>query len=196
MCDATQCDSVDEQELTSDFAPSDLADGRGRGDWCSRYTDPRAQRGIRFEATYLVVLLIGIPICMVVLWFDYPKYWVGLSDDKYDPVLRYGIAWLGGILGGTLFAAKWLYHSVAKQGWHMDRRLWRIFTPHISGGLAFVVVALVSSGLFTIFDRQAFDSLSSVAGAAFLVGYFSDSAIAKLTEIAQILFGATQERDS
>jgi hypothetical protein len=57
--------------------------------------------------------------------------------------------------------------------------------------LAFAVVALVSSGIFRVFDSGATNSKSLVVGVAFLVGYFSDSAVAKLTEIAETLFGAS-----
>ncbi len=126
---------------------------------------------------------------MLALWLDLPNKWMGLSQQKYGSVLKYGLAWLGGTLGGTLFDLKWLYHSIAKQWWHLDRRLWRFFTPHISGGLAFAMIALISSGLFRVFDATATKSCSVVVAVSFLVGYFSDSAIAKFTEIADILFG-------
>ena len=107
-------------------------------------------------------------------------------------LLVYSLAWLGGTFGGTMFDIKWLYHSVAKQIWHQDRRLWRVFTPHISGGLAFVVVALISSGLLRVFDRYATESKSLVFGLAFLVGYFSDNSIAKLAEVAGTIFGSVR----
>src|SRR5206468_4257753 len=126
------------------------------------------------------------------LWLEYPKSWFGISDQKYQPILRYGMAWLAGMLGGTLFGIKWLYHTVARQIWNMDRRLWRLFTPHISAGLAFAMIAVVSSGLLRLFDRQALRSPSMVVGLAFLVGYFSDSAAAKLAEIAETLFGTSR----
>jgi hypothetical protein len=90
---------------------------------------------------------------------------------------------------------KWLYHSVARGSWHLDRRLWRIFTPHISGGLSFFVLALISSGALRIFDRKATESFALVVGLGFLVGYFSDSAIAKLTELAETLFGTIRAKE-
>jgi hypothetical protein len=37
------------------------------------------------------------------------------------------------------------------------------------------------------------DKNNAVFGVSFLIGYFSDSAIAKLTEIANTIFGATQK---
>jgi hypothetical protein len=177
-----------------EFGQSDPTDGRALRDWESKYPE-RAVQAIWREAKYLGLLLFLVPLAILVLWLDYPKQLLRLTDAKYQPILKYGIAWLSGVLGGTLFDLKWLYHSVARQLWHSDRHLWRIFTPHISGGLAFAVVALVSSGLLSIFDRKAIDSLSLVVGIAFLVGYFSDSAIAKLTEIAETLFGASRAKE-
>jgi hypothetical protein len=109
--------------------------------------------------------------------------------------LKYALSWGAGTLGGTLFAIKWLYHTVARQLWHMDRRLWRLFTPHISGGLAFGVTALIASGVIRIFDKNATNSYALLVGFGFLVGYFSDSAIAKLSEVADTLFGTSRSKE-
>jgi hypothetical protein len=189
---------IDEPSRTASnpaaFAPADPTDNRKPLDWQSKYP-PDAWRYIKLEGAYLFLLLAAVPTVLLVLWLDAPKYWFGLSDAKYTPILKYCLAWMGGLLGGTLFSLKWLYHSVAKQIWHLDRRPWRAFTPHISGGLAFAVTALVSSGIFRVFDREATTSKSLVLGVAFLVGYFSDSAIAKLNEIANTLFGASRARE-
>jgi hypothetical protein len=177
-----------------DFAPYDLSDGREPLDWKSKYP-LEALKSIRLEAGYLFGLLFLVPLLMLLFWLDYPKRLLSLTDDKYEPILRYSIAWLAGVLGGTLFDIKWLYHSVAHKTWHLDRRLWRFFTPHLSGGLAFAMITLVSSGMVRVFDRQAMHSRALVVGVAFLVGYFSDSAIAKLSEIAQTLFGSTHAHE-
>jgi hypothetical protein len=177
-----------------DFAPDDPTDGRELLDWRSKYNDPCARRAIGFEAAYLAVLLLSTPVAILILWLEYPKHWLGLDDQVYKPILKYGLAWLSGVLGGTLFHVKWLYHTVAHKIWHLDRRLWRLFTPHLSGGLAFGFVVLMSSGLLRVFDRQALESPSLVVGIAFLAGYFSDTAAAKLREIAETLFGASHKK--
>ena len=100
-------------------------------------------------------------------------------------------AWLGGMLGGALFSIKWFYHSVAKGIWNADRIFWRLFTPHVSGGLGAVFVTLCASGMLVVFDKKAFSSVWICFGLAFLVGYFSDHAVAKLSEVAQTLFGTS-----
>ena len=131
---------MSEQSKLAAFGQSDPTDNRKLGDWRSRYDDPEARHWIRVEASYLGALLLLAPVGIVVLWLGRPKTWLGLTDERYVIVVRYGLAWLAGVLGGTLYAAKWLYHTVARQLWHLDRRIWRLFTPHISGGLAFVIV--------------------------------------------------------
>jgi hypothetical protein len=186
---------VSEPTRAPDFAPADLTDGRKPLEWQSKYADPAARRGICLEACYLAFLLFGAPAAILLLWLEYPKLWLGLSAQKYQPLLTYGLAWLSGVLGGTLFDIKWLYHSVAKMSWHRDRRLWRLFAPHISGGLAFAVVALISSGMLRVFDHRAIESQSLVVGIAFLVGYFSDGAAAKLAQVADTLFGVPRSTE-
>jgi hypothetical protein len=119
---------------------------------------------------------------------------LNLSDKRYATFALYCYAWLGGSLGGTLFDLKWLYHSVGKGLWHVERRLWRILIPHISGGHAFAVIVLISSGIFRIFDATTLSRAPVVVGIGFLVGYFSDSAIGKLNEIANTLFGSSGKR--
>lgn len=162
-----------EREGASAFGQADPTDGRKRYQWKSGYDDPAARKEIRIEASYLGVLLFALPLVMLLLWLEYPKHLIHLSDQKYRPIVKYGFSWASGSLGGTLFDVKWLYHSVARGRWHMDRRLWRIFTPLISGGLSFFVLALVASGGLRIFDSRATDSLSVVIGLGFLVGRFA-----------------------
>ena len=179
----------------SAFGQSDPTDNRERYDWKSRYDDPIAQKEIRSEWIYLAFLLFAFPAVMAIFWIGYPKRWLNLTDGQYRPVIKYVFAWISGSLGGVLFDLKWLYHSVARGLWHLDRRLWRIFTPHISGALSFFFLALVASGALRIFDGRATDSLSLVMGFGFMVGYFSDSAVAKLTEVAETLFGTIRAKE-
>ena len=85
---------------------------------------------------------------------------------------------------------KWLYHSVAKEMWHIDRAPWRYLMPHISGGLAFGTIATLNS----IMATEAGSAMSGTKAIAmgFLVGFFSDNAVAKLAEVADTLLGPTR----
>jgi hypothetical protein len=175
---------------------SDPTDNRALLDWKSRYPD-EANRHIRYEAIYLGFLLAVGPVLMLLLTCEIPhRFWVLLGPQNGRAFTTYGLAWLGGMLGGTLYAIKWLYHVVARELWNQDRRLWRLFTPHISGGFAFAIVALIASGIMKVLDARATNSHSEVIGIAFLVGYFSDSAVAKLSEIAETLFGQGKPQGS
>ena len=183
------------RDSLSAFGQADPTDGRERYDWKSKYSDPIPKKEIFREKLYLGTLLFGYPAVMVCFWLGYPNHTLQLSDQRYTTLVRYVFAWCSGSLGGVLFAVKWLYHSVARGSWHLDRRPWRMFTPHISGVLASVTLALVTSGWLRIFDREATNPLAAVVGLGFLVGYFSDSAIAKLAEIAETLFGTSRARE-
>lgn len=179
----------------SSFGQADPTDGKKLGDWKSTYDDPVPKKAIKLEAIYLGLLLFTIPIIMIIFWLELPKSWFHLCDVRSKTLVKYALAWTSGTLGGTLFAIKWLYHVVGRKLWHLDRRLWRFFTPHISGCLAFGVTALVSSGVINIFDRKSMDNYPMLVGFGFLVGYFSDSASAKLSEVADTLFGTSRSKE-
>jgi hypothetical protein len=201
------------------FAPADPTDERDFGDWQTRYPDPSARKNIIFEAVYLAIHLVGVIIIVLILtvYSDRGALESLYGHPKLDPepdspaikstrspptergLLQQPLHWpqllhalLGGVLGGTLFSIKWLYHVVAKNLWNIDRRLWRLFTPYLSGALALAFVVLMGSGLLVIFDQKALASVWVCFGLSFLVGYFSDNATAKLSEVARTLFGTTK----
>lgn len=178
-------DSADSLAIGA-FGPAD--DSHARWDWKSKYGDD-ANAHIRAESWYLGILLISVPLLMVGLWLELPKHVWHIPDPKYPAIMRYGLAWLGGTLGGTLFDLKWLYHLVPRGYWHLDRRLWRIFIPHVSGALSFAIMAVVSSGFIHIFDRTLVNSNAFIVALAFLTGYFTDRSVGKLAELADSLFG-------
>jgi hypothetical protein len=177
-------DTLEEQP---GFAPHNPTDGREKGDWKSRYP-AEAHAKIRTEGIYLAIVFIACPILLFSIFTDFFSSWTVDHTVK-----KYAYGWLGGTFGGAIFGIKWLYHSVAKNLWNIDRRLWRIYTPHLSGGFAFAFIVLISSGIFNIFSPEAVEKPSTVFGLGFLVGYFSDSAVGKLTEVANTIFGATEK---
>jgi hypothetical protein len=134
------------------------------------------------------------------LWSKIPDGTYGFSaQDSQDRQLLMSlktllvVAFSSGVLGGTCFDIKWLYHSVAKQIWNADRLLWRLLTPVISGVLATAIVLLVVSGLLGLFDPAIVENYTATISISFLVGYFSDTALAKLAEVAETIFGATKD---
>ena len=175
------------------FAPKDLTDARLPGQWRSRY-EASAWKWILAEGVNLVLFLVVVVCSLVIIWLRHPAAWWQLSPQQSETFTVYAYAWLGGTLGGLLFAMKWLYHSVAKRLWHLDRALWRYLTPIISGGLAFATVAIFNSLLGS--DQGPMMSGPKTIAIGFLVGFFSDNAVAKLAEVAETVLGPTRRSAS
>ncbi|MGC2464330.1 MAG: hypothetical protein WA517_03975 [Candidatus Acidiferrum sp.] len=173
------------------FAPEDYTDRRKLGDWHSRY-DKDALKSIRWEAAYLTLVLGIVVICMFLAWLGTPQKALGLSDQRSAAFTQHALAALSGVFGGVIFAMKWLYHSVAKQLWNIDRRLWRYFIPIIAGSLAFALILVTES--FGFLDPSLVATNARTTAFGFLVGLFSDNALAKLAEVAQTLFGPTHKK--
>lgn len=166
---------------------SDHGDKRERYDWESRYPK-QARRAMHVEAAYLALVLIGSAAGIYLAWSGCLEGLPCLDDKEHATLKRYAEAWAAGTLGGTLFALKWLYHTVAVGEWHLDRRIWRFVTPHLSGGLAFAIMALASSEILVILDQDRLQKPATVVALSFLVGYFSDNAVGALTRLAKRLF--------
>jgi hypothetical protein len=182
----------DNDSTPKGFSPQDLTDGRESGNWKTRYNDREAQEGINWEKKYLIIVFccaLIIPLSIIV-FLNLNESWIGYD---FINIKRYILAWSGGTLGGTVFATKWLVHSVAKNDWNIDRRLWRIFTPHLSAALAFIIILLINCGMIDVIKNKDF-TIHKCFGIGFLVGYFSDNAIGKLTEVAQVFFGSGMSR--
>lgn len=163
-------------------------DDRTRGDWRGRYPK-EAHREIWFEARVVGGLLFITLASLLLVWrgsaFDF------LAGDCTDcsrmSFDRYAYFYLGGQLGGILFGVKYLYKVVARGYWNLDRRLWRFFSPFLSGGLAVAVGALMDAGVLGLTTKAS--TGSSFFALGFVAGYFADSALAKMQEIAETIFG-------
>jgi hypothetical protein len=180
------------------WAPYDYTDGKKRGEWQTSYPT-EARKMIRRETAFLVIIFI---VCIVgvfsVLW-QACRSSEGVADpaQKIDQgsVMFFGYlgAIFAGTLGGCCFGLKCMYHFVAKMMWHEDRRLWRLLSPPLSGVLSLFMVFLVASGLLQVFDLKFVEHPVRVMAFSFLVGYFSDKALAKMAEVADTLFGSARE---
>jgi hypothetical protein len=183
------------ERKASDWAPYDLTDGKTKGQWETGYP-PEARKCIRLETGYLI-LLSGL--CLYgVFWVLQKTDPLILSPNQGDAKLSgqffgYLGALFAGTLGGCSFGVKSMYHFVAKSMWHEDRRLWRLLSPPLSGILSLFMVFLVASGLFEIFDNTFVEHPVRVMAFSFLSGYFSDKALAKMSDIADTLFAGAKK---
>lgn len=165
-------------------------DSRDVGDWESKYP-PTARRSIRLDAI-IAGGIFGLTLLAILgTWRGSMYGWLAHDCAGCSPATfyRYTYFTLGGLLGGSLYGIKYLYKVVARNRWSVDRRLWRIFSPLVSGGLALVIAALTDSGILGLTTKQT--GGASFLSLGFIVGYFADSALAKMQEIAETVFGST-----
>lgn len=183
---------------TTDFAPKDVTDGRKPFDWQTKWAT-RAWTQIYIEAGWLLLLMVGGAIA---IWLSARATESGaltMEQHLFNAAST-------GLMGGTIFAIKWFYHLVAKGMWHRDRVWWRVFTPPLSAVVSVVVSCVaLRSEIVRVIGLPLSDPASAGQRAqlfidtlicGFVGGYFSDSAMAKLQEIARTLFGSTGEGDS
>lgn len=169
-------------------------DKRIKGDWKSRW-DNEAIFHIRIDACYVGIIFILTLVLMILTWrgttFEYIAN--GCEFCVRNRFNQFAFFFLGGVLGGTLFSIKYLYKVVARGYWNIDRRLWRIFSPFLSGGLALAIGTLIDSGMIGLTTKST--SMTSYFAIGFISGYFADSASAKMQEIADTIFGASSKQN-
>lgn len=167
------------------FAPANPTDNRRPFEWQSLWPDV-ARKAQRREGVYLGLLAImGVSGVFTLL----TQTSVVQSPDITNSM---ALVFCTGLLGGTTFDLKWWYHTIAKGIWNIDRRAWRLAVPWQSAIVAMFVHVLFKSDLLGILNPAALDKIHNMIAFGFLVGYFSDAAVAKLAEIAESLFGAAR----
>ena len=119
----------------------DPSDGREIGNWKSRYP-VEALKHINWERNYLLTLLVLICIIGFLFGIQCKLQVIDCSFALSPTVHSYCFAWVGGMLGGIIFACKWLYHTVARGLWNIDRRIWRISSPLLSGVIAVIFIVI------------------------------------------------------
>jgi len=170
---------------------SDLTDGREKGNWQSRY-DENALKEIKKERLILLIYLFGSFVLVFISGLYFKKY-IPNIDCNLLGIKPYVFCSLGGFIGGTVFSMKWLVHSVAKHTWNYVRQFWRMMTPMLSGTVALLILILINADIFKSDIGSSYSTYKSF-GIGFLSGYFSDNAIGKMTEIAQVLFGSSASK--
>lgn len=191
---ASQHAIQDGVDVATEFAPAEPTDGREVGEWQSRYADKQARRRIRAEAFYVTASLIGYPILMLLVALQFQRETLGITIEDWNNLSPFVLAFLGGALGGTLFSTKWLYHTVARGTWHVDRWLWRVFTPMLSAGAAEAIILLSAGRIIPLFGADLVRTNAGALGVAILVGYFSDRTFSRLERLAEQHLGSTRSQ--
>ena len=188
-------DNNNEISASKETSPDNYNDdGRKIGEWKSRWP-AEAKKIIRNDAIYVGSIFFITLFLLVITWqgvvFDIlSNDCAGCSATKLNQFVYF---FLGGTLGGVLFGMKYLYKVVASGLWNQDRRLWRIFSPLISGALALIIGALLDSGIMGVSIKAS--SSTAYFSIGFITGYFADSALAKMQEISEIIF-STKHKNS
>lgn len=173
----------------------DPTDGRIRHQYRSEY--PICIRvQIIVESLYLLILLV-YSFCGIIWILDYNFVLLpfSLTFDTLSSPLQQLLAFaIAGLIGGAMFGLKYLYHVVGRGWWHQDRRIWRLFSPWLSAALAAILGILFESGIvgLAIATKEGqTNPFVTFLGIGFITGYFADTALAKLQELAKVIFGAS-----
>ena len=193
---ATSSHGQGTDEVQSGSPPKELDDSRDVGEWASRFRW-HAWCQISIELIYLVILLTAGSVALLDAALtlpnatDIPGTYVspllGLKIKAF--ALKWIALWIAGLLGGTVFDLKYLYHSVAKGLWNCDRLLWQLIVPFNSAVVALFTGFLVSSGAVPFLRSEAFDTALPNLAFGFIFGYFSDNILAALQNFAKKIFG-------
>ncbi|SEK32781.1 hypothetical protein SAMN05443999_101220 [Roseovarius azorensis] len=174
----------------------DYDDGRNTGEWNSRYQG-RAWFQIIVEFLLLILYLMTASYFLIEAVIEKPEentregfiysslFGVHVAEDK----AKWVALALAGFVGGTVFDLKWMYHSVAKGIWNVDRCLWRIIVPLNSAMVSLFTGFLLTSGVIPFLRNESFDDYYVLLGFGFVFGYFSDNILAALQNLAKNVFG-------
>lgn len=169
---------------------NDPTDGREKHSWKSKYPE-EAKTEIRCEAVYLAVMFVLSFVLILCVWNGLHEAMISaMSPERLQVFRKYAFYSVAGMLGGSVFGIKFFYRVVARGYWHQDRRIWRVMSPFLGMGLAFVVGSMLECGVIH------FEKLSSTPGIVsigFLVGYCADTASAKMIDIANAIFGLKEK---
>lgn len=165
-------------------------DNRGIGEYATRYPDKKCQFKIKRDAIYITVFLIISLVAMLLNFLGWFENFFGLTGEKAVIFHKAMYCVISGMLGGSTFGMKYFYRVVARGLWNEDRVYWRVFSPIIAIPLSIVIAAIM------IKDVTSSSALAITIG--FMTGYFSDEAVSKMYEVAQVLFptsGKKEEED-
>jgi len=197
MTESTSSENKDDDEFG-------LRDGRRPGDSDTKFTGPERNQ-IVIESAFLFLVIVGgltglasILWCISNLQFGVQNPTTCVTSEFCtlckSPLIMTSAFFCAGLIGGSVFSLKWLYHSVANDLWHKDRFLWRVSVPLMGGVLGVFVTYLFARTLGTSFSPTSFkvEFVLPACGFSFLVGIFADGAIASLEKLARSIFGTLE----
>ncbi len=169
----------------SNAGPGEHTDKRGPWDWPSKYP-LQAKREIFCEGLFLMAVLFSSFFIILATWREWYCIFLSVpaSEVRLFKIIVYYTA--AGLMGGVTFSIKMFYRMVARGYWHQDRRSWRLMTPFVAMAVAFIIGQMKESSLIS---ANIPTSGSAAISIGFLAGYFADQAVAKMYEIAEVLFG-------
>lgn len=191
---------ADDPKEHASFWDNDPTDGRDDWNWKSEYP-VNIRIVIWCEAAYLSFWFLLSWGLLFLVWTNYFECTLveKVGASAYGAFKQVSYFSLGGILGGLVFGFKYMFHVVAKGRWHLDRQLWRFLSPFMSLTVAVMIASLFGIGgelgdtqspiESTLVGSIPVSEISSLLGLGFVTGYFSDKAIAKMQEIASVMFG-------
>ncbi|MCL4456425.1 MAG: hypothetical protein M1147_06180 [Nitrospirae bacterium] len=175
----------DTQHSEPNAGTGDPTDGRNEYEWETKYPKP-AKIEIRLESIYLFVIFLLSNFTIFAIWIGWGYSWLSLTPEQATTFQRFAFYAAAGMLGGVTFGIKYFYRVVARGYWHQDRRIWRLMSPFLSMTIAFVVGLMLDASMITSTPPS---SGSAILAIGFLSGYFADSAVAKMYEVAEVVFG-------
>lgn len=134
-------------------------------------------------------MLIAALVLIYLTWRNVLVNLLGIDGASTSTFNKFSYYIFSGLLGGTVYGVKYLYRVVAHGYWSVDRRLWRLLSPWLSLSLAFVVGAFIEAGWVSLTGVGTTATSAKYVAIGFLIGYFSDAAVAKMQEIATAIFG-------
>jgi len=166
-------------------SPTGRTDGRVPYEWESKYPES-AKKYIRIEGGYLIVLFFLSLSLIFSNWNGWLATTLSIPPNGAFIFKKYAYYASSGLLGGVIFDVKNFYRSLASGWWHLDRRAWRFLSPLLGLATAIVIGAMIDASLISAEEPTMGAAFLSIG---FLSGYFADKAIAKMGEVADVIFG-------
>jgi len=178
-----------EDHSKDSYDPTDKTDGREQYHWTSKY--PKSARiQIGCEGIYLLAINMFALALIFLTWNGWLATFFAVAPEMKTSFNKFSYFASAGLLGGVVFGIKFYYRSAARGWWHQDRRPWRLMSPFLGLSTALVVGAMMDASLLSSAEMTTGTSCVSIG---FLAGYFADKAIAKMSEVANVIFGKSGE---